>query len=795
MARSLWCVGVVLVVATWPSSRTRGASPEPSAVAITGSGARFAARSGARVLEFEWLGPDALRLRRVAEAASNRASPEGMLLPGRWQGARVTARSDGSIGGGAFVVRVGPRLAEVVVRMGSRSLQLRFAGTPARPALEWRLEAGERLLGLGQHRREQLDRRGATYELWNQFQPGGGTVAIPFLLSSRGYGLLWHNASRTVVDLGNSVPDRGSFRPLGGELDLVLFAGPGPKEVLAQLGRACGRPPMPPLWALGYQQSRYGYASERQAREIVAEFRRRKLPLDTLVLDLDWFGGQEQLGALRFDRRPGRFPTPEKMIAAFQNVGVRTVVINEPYVRPDVAPYRELDRLRYFGRDRGGKTLLLVGPWNLQLALLDFTSPGARRHVWERLVAPLLAAGVAGFWIDLGEPEVHPPEMQHAGGPAAQVHNRYNASWAQAYYEGQRKTHGDRRVYLLARSAAAGMARFGAGVWTGDTAPRFDTLRWHFSEGQQMGLGGPPYWGSDIGGFYKHAPRLDGPLYARWFQLGALSPNFRAHGDHQPREPWGFGPRVLRLARRFLALRYRLLPYLYALARQAHERGLPYLRPVALEFPDEAGAFTFDDAFLLGPSLLAFPVAGADRARRAIRLPSGHWYDYATGARHEGPTLLHERVPLERLPLFVRGGTLLLEGEERHSTGEARWTRLTAHLYPAAAATASYEAELYEDDGTSYAYERGEYAKTPFSVSQAPGELRVTLRPGSGRFPERPLSRRLELVVYGRPRPLAVLRDGGSLPRSAVRRGARGGWAIALGEVGQDAEVLLCFSR
>jgi alpha-glucosidase len=430
------------------------------------------------------------------------------------------------------------------------------------------------------------------------------------------------------------------------------------------------------------------------------------------------------MGDLRFDR--AAWPDPEGMMRDFLKAGIRTVLINEPYIRPGTRWLRELARLGFLAKDAGGRPALFEGPWRVPQYLFDFTHPGARRWWWEKL-RPLFDSGVAGWWCDLGEPQDHPAGLDHHAGPAEQVRNGFTYEWNRAIYEGQRAV-SNLRVYQLSRSGCAGLQKFGAGVWTHDVAGNFKRLAWHFHVGQNVGLSGIPYWGLDVGGFEKHGS-LNPEWYVRSFQFAAFCPNFRGHADHEPREPWAFGDEAERICREFAELRMRLIPYVVSLSWDAHERGLPYLRPVFLELPDDPAAWEMPDQFMFGPSLLVAPVAEGRNARRAVRLPAGRWWDFWTGRPTDGPAALDVVVPLDRVPIYVRDGSILpLVAPMRHAF-EKIWDPVTLRVYGEGSFT------LIEEDGLTYDYERGIVTRTEIVSRRRAGKVEVEISDPRGPYP------------------------------------------------------------
>jgi alpha-glucosidase (family GH31 glycosyl hydrolase) len=402
---------------------------------------------------------------------------------------------------------------------------------------------------------------------------------------------------------------------------------------------------------------------------------------------------------------------------------------------------------------------------------LDFSNPAARAWWWAAH-RELVRLGVAGWWLDGGE---GPPATAklHAG-DGRLLHNLYDRLRHQAFAEGEAADRPGQRVFLLCRSGGAGMQRFGAACWSGDINNDFATLEAQVPLGLNTGLSGVPYWGSDIGGFFHPIPE-GGELYARWFQLGAFTPVFRSHGwVWREHVPWAHGAEVEAICRRYAELRYRLLPYTYTLAWQAHTLGLPLMRPLVLNYPDDPRVWGLGHEFLWGDDLLVAPVTREGATAWPVYLPPGGWYDFWTGARHDGPAGITLAAPLDRLPLLVRAGAILPLGPVVQHTAERPLDEITLLIYPDGAS----RFELYEDDGRTNAYRQGHHALTPFEcVAESAG---VTVRIGepAGDRSVVPAGRRYLIQLRSDP-PAAVILDGhGALPRLAGPSPEDAGWWV-----------------
>jgi alpha-glucosidase len=622
------------------------------------------------------------------------------------------------------------------------------------------LVEGEALYGLGE-KAFGLNLRGRRLEMWNTdpnvYAPGQDPIhlSIPMLVSlreGRAYGLFFDNPGRARFDLGQARPDRLSYEADSGELCVYLFAGPAIADVLERYTRLTGRMPLPPRWMLGYHQSRWSYYPEQQVRDLAAEFRRRHIPCDAIHLDIHYLDGYR---VFTWDR--DRFPDPPRLLADLRQQGFRTITILDPGVKVDPGYAVHDDGLAgdVFCKLPGGRRF--TGPvWPGECFFPDFTAAQVRAW-WGDLYEPLLAAGVAGFWNDMNEPAIFGGEMpapvlhsyEGQGACHSQVHNAYGLQMARASAEGVRRLRPHERVPIISRSGYAGLQRY-ALVWTGDNQSTWAHLRLGVSVCLNLGLSGVAFCGPDTGGF---AGDCDGELLARWTQVSALTPFFRNHSalGTARQEPWVFGEPYESICRRWIELRYELLPYIYTAAWQASQTGLPMMRPLALAFPQDMRTYSLDDQFLLGDALLAAPIGRPGQRSRRVYLPGGDWYDFWTGQRQSGE--VQAEAPLERMPLYVRAGAALPLGPVLQHSGEWPPAALRLHIY-----AGEGQSWLYEDDGHSLAYRSGAFRQTHLKCETGHGVLTVHHRvagafdPGYGRF---------EVTLHGlETRPLHVLVDG-----------------------------------
>jgi alpha-glucosidase len=643
-----------------------------------------------------------------------------------------------------------------------------------RVAVAKRLGFDEHFYGLGE-KAAHLDRRRAEFTMWNSDTPGytEGTdpiyQSIPFYVGLEGgnaYGLFYDNAHRSHFDFGRLSQDCADYIADAGVLDYYFFHGPSLKKILGRYTELTGRMPMPPLWALGHQQSRYSYYPDTMLDEVARQYRARDLPLDVLYLDIHYMDGYRV-----FTWDQSRFPDPAALTARLAQQGVRVVTILDPGVKhqPE-GGYPVFDEglaRDYFLRRQDG-SLYIGEVWPGQAVFVDYTKEDARRWWGDKLTA-LTGPGVAGIWTDMNEPSDFADKTGErqkdivfddlgARSPYGANRNTFALNMTRATYEGLARLQPDRRPFVITRAGYAGIQRY-ATVWTGDNNATFDALALNLPMFASLGLSGEAFVGSDLPGFIG---RGDAELLARSYQVAALVPLCRNHGaiDQYDHEPWRYGPQAEGIVRKFLKLRYRLLPFLYTTLEEAHRTGVPLFRPLLLNFQDDPATLNLDDEFMVGDALLAAPVLRAGERGREVYLPAGRWYDYWTGTAVAGGTTLRTDAPLDHLPLYARGGSVIPSTDAMSHTGEKPWNPLRFAIYPDAAGNAA--GSLYEDDGLSPDYQKGVFRRTALSL--AAGKL--TLAAPAGNFA--PAARRFEFSLHASPNVTSVTLDGRALPETTA---------------------------
>lgn len=615
----------------------------------------------------------------------------------------------------------------------------------------FQLKPDEKLLGGGQ-RVLGMDRRGQRLPLYNRAHYGYTTeskqmyFSLPGVISSRGYLLLFDNAARGHLDLGHTEADVLQFEAVAGRTAYLVVVGEDLPQIVSHYVQATGLPPLAPRWTLGHYASRFGYRNEAEAREVVRRYRAQGIPLDAIVLDLYWFGPdiQGHMGNLDWDRKA--WPEPERMIRDFAADGVRTILITEPFILKSSTRWDEAVAAGALGRNLAGQPKRFDFYFG-NTGIIDVFRPEARRW-FQDLYAGLDRQGVAGWWGDLGEPEVHPKDTIHALGSADELHNAYGHEWARLVWEGQRELHPERRPFIMMRAGAPGSQRYGMVPWTGDVDRSWGGLQSQVELALQMGLFGFGWIHSDLGGF-AGGKRFDRELYLRWLLYGVFQPVHRPHAqEHIAPEPVFHDRDTRRLARDFIRLRYALLPYHYTLAWEHATTGQPLMRPLAFLDPDDPTLLDRHDAYLWGDALLVAPVVQPGIRKARVDLPKGVWFDYWSGKRHVGPAQVSVDTPLHRIPVFARAGAFLpmIEPIERSDAYSTR--ALTLHHWPDATVSES-RGRLYDDDGKTFASHQGSaHEIVEFHSTLAGTGLTLSLNRRGGDYPGRPEQRRITLVLH-----------------------------------------------
>ena len=602
------------------------------------------------------------------------------------------------------------------------------------------LAEDESLYGLGQHQSGLLNQRGTDLLLMQD----NTNISIPFLLSSRGYGLLWNSASLGRYE-NHFQPKLALRAEVADAVDYYFAYGPEFDRIISAYRTLTGPAQMLPLWAYGFWQSRFQYHTQQEMLDVASRYRELKIPLDNLVLDFDWM---VRMGSHQFT---SNFPDPAGMFRLLHDLRVHTMISVWPLFTPPSANFDEMLRNNYFVT--GGRTQ--VPSYYPASRLFDAFNGAARETFWRQMKTSLLDKGVEAWWLDSSEPldfygEEQGPMLEDAHtalGSGTRYANMYPLTETQAVYEGQRAATDERRVFILTRSGFLGQQRYAAASWSGDVAPTFDSMRRQIPAGLNYSLSGLPYWTTDIGGFLGGDP--DDPAYqevfVRWFEYGTFCPIFRTHGARSANELWSYGRRAQTILTEYDELRYRLLPYIYSLAWRTTSEGYTPMRALVMDFPGDRRALDVANEFMFGPAFMVNPVTEAGAATRSVYLPAGaSWYDFWTGAALRGGQPVNASAPLEILPLYVRAGSIIPMGPELQYTSEKPADPIELRIYRGA----DGKFTLYEDDGETYAYEKREYATILFTWEDASQTLSIGARASS--FPGMLKEHTFNVVLVGK---------------------------------------------
>ena len=621
-----------------------------------------------------------------------------------------------------------------------------------------KMPADENYYGLGD-KTGPMNRRNRAFTMWNTDQFGWSESTDPlykaitfFMGLHKGvaWGVFFDNTYRSSFDFGKESPDYFSFGAEGGELDYYFFAGPEPKNVVQQYTALVGRSPLPPLWSLGYQQSRYSYYPEARVREIASTLRAKKIPADVIYLDIDY-----QQGNAPFTINREYFPHFEQMVADLRLQGFRLITITDLHIKKDPGhgyfPYDSGAKNDVFVKNPDGSTFVGV-VWPGQSVFPDFTLTRVRDW-WGTLYKDFVGMGVSGFWNDMNEPALFeradktmPLDIRHRLDDGTTldhraIHNVYGMENVRGTYDGLRKLQPDERPFVLTRAAYSGAQRYAA-TWTGDNSSTWNHLNMSTPMLLSLGLCGYSMSGDDIGGFAGSPPA---DLLTRWFEVGALNPIYRDHTGKGTldQEPWVHGPQHEAIRRRYVELRYQLLPYIYTAIEETSRTGLPAMRPIFLDYPQAEDFYGNNRDFLFGSDLFVAPVTTEMVDAEEVQLPPGDWYDYWTSQKLSGKNKITLHPALDEMPLYVRAGAIIPTQPIVQNTGETPKGPLALRVYPGEDCHGS----LYQDDGHSFAYQRGELLRVSYSCQASVSAITVKSTTDKDSF--QPWWNSAEVTVFG----------------------------------------------
>jgi alpha-D-xyloside xylohydrolase len=598
----------------------------------------------------------------------------------------------------------------------------------------------EGFYGLGQHQAGVWNYHGESVDVSQE----NTNIAVPMLLSSNGYGIFWNNASRTrfnnrfvhVMYISSEVADT---------IDYYFIYGPEFDKIIASYRDLTGAAPLFGRWAYGFWQCKNRYKSQEEILAVAHKYRDLHLPADNIVQDWFWWNRK---GEHIFNKN---YSDPKGMVDQLHKDNFHLMISVWPFFEPGSKEYDDMDRRGFFIE----KSKVAKPPYHAgAMAVYDATNPEARKYYWDLMDKALFKIGIDAWWLDTTEPETEGQEenilLGHklAIGSGDRYANIFPLMTTKAVYEGQRSTSDQKRVFILSRSAFAGAQRNAVTAWSGDVLSDWMTFKRQIPAGLNFSLSGLPYWTTDIGGFISGGDLSDPKfreLFVRWFQFGAFSPIFRVHGTRynpDENELWSYGPENKILVQ-YDNLRYRLLPYIYSLAWKVTSEGYTPMRPLVMDFRNDVTAQNIGDQFMYGPAILVNPVTERGTTARHLYLPQAKWYDFWTGTASEGGKFVDASAPLDRMPIYVRAGSIIPMGPEEEYSNQRPADPIELRVYPGA----DGDFTLYEDEGDTYNYEKGKHATIPIHWNDESRTLSIGERKGS--FPGMLEKRTLRVVFVG----------------------------------------------
>ena len=638
-------------------------------------------------------------------------------------------------------------------------------------SLSFALDENEKLYGGGQ-RVLGMDRRGHSMPLYNKAHYGYTTSSnqmyfgLSAVMSSKNYSVLFDNTASGELDIGKTNRDELLFKAQGGRASYIMVVGENLEDTVRSTVAVTGKQPLPPRWLLGNFASRFGYKSQNEVMDVVDAFNTQDIPVDAVVLDLYWFGKdiKGHMGNLSWDA--ATFPEPEKMISELRAQDVKTVLITEPFILTTSKQWDSAVASNALAQNDDG------APYTFDFyfgntGLVDVFSEAGQNWFWQ-YYEKLAAQGVAGWWGDLGEPEVHPDDIQHMWQSTkvsgAEVHNAYGHQWAKTVYNNLTELQPDTRPFVLMRSGFLGSQRYGMVPWTGDVSRSWGGLKPQVELALQMSVFGMAYTHSDLGGF-AGGETFDPELYTRWLQFGTFSPVFRPHAqDNIAPEPIFHADPVKSIARKFIQLRYDMLPYNYSLAFENALYGTPLMRPLAMAY-GESDWFENADSYLWGDGLLVSPVTSANQAEWPTLLPEGVWFDFFSDTKYQGGQTVNYPLSQDNYPVWVKAGSFMpmTKGLSRTEQFDAR--KIEMHYWHDNSVNSS-SYTYYEDDGKNPAsVKKGLYTKLLLNASVDENAALTLTLDSEGSYIGMPKQRDITYVVHGlSEKPQSVSLDGRSVP-------------------------------
>lgn len=623
------------------------------------------------------------------------------------------------------------------------------------------LSEDEQIMGGGQ-RVLGMDRRGHRMPLYNKAHYGYTTesnqmyYSLPAIMSSKGYVIAFDNSANGFLDIGHTQSNILQFEADAGRTSYIFSAGDDFYQLVENFVSATGKQPLPPRWALGNYASRFGYKTQQQVLDTIDKFVEQDFPVDAVVLDLYWFGPdiKGHMGNLNWDLN--NWPEPDKMIQTLADKGVNTIMITEPFILSTSSQWQSAVENKALAKDFTGEAKTFDFYFG-NTGLVDVFDPKAQDWFWQYYQA-LNEQGVAGWWGDLGEPEVHPADSIHQLGPVYgnikvtgnEIHNAYGHQWAEMVYNKQKEARPNERPFIMMRAGFVGSQRYAMVPWTGDVARSWGGLQPQVELALQMSMFGLAYTHSDLGGF-AGGDIFDAELYTRWLQYGAFQPVYRPHAqDNIAPEPVFHDKKTQDIVRDYVKLRYRLLPYNYSLSMRNSLTGVPMMRPLFMDYPKQSMSRT--DAYLWGDAFLVAPVIEKGKTQKEILFPKGVWFDYWQNTKLTGQQKHLVEAPLETLPVFVKAGAFVPTVADMSNTQSYSSASLRVDYYADLSVPQSMYT-LYEDDGRDpSSIKQQNYQSLIFESSHKEvlsSERLVLNMKVNGQYGNAPKLRKITSVIHG----------------------------------------------
>ena len=731
----------------------------------------------AGVLRLEVDAPDVLHVTySPLDGGHETRLPDHVVVKHDWAGASFEVTSDEKA-----ITLSTPKLKAVVEResgalhyIGSDGRQLTTEGYRSLKPVEVNGEktfhaelffptygSHEGLYGLGQHQAGVWNYRGEPVPL----QQENTEIAVPLLVSTNGYGIFWNNPSRTLVD-NRFVHSLFITAEVADRIDYYFLYGPEADQIIGHYRELTGEVPLFGRWAYGLWQCKNKYQSQAEIEGVAAKYRALHIPVDNIVQDWFWWA---TMGEMTWNPH---YPDSQGMINKLHGEHFHLMVSVWPFFRPGTSVYDQFDKNGWFIEKTKTGGFHPVGQ-----ALYDPTNPDARAQYWKNIDTALFEKGVDAWWLDTDEPETEGREdnilLDHQLhiGSGARYANIYPLFHTEGVSEGQQQASDKKRVFILSRSAYAGVQRLGVTAWSGDVLSDWLSFARQIPAGLNYSISGLPYWTTDIGGFISGG-NLNDPrfreLFVRWFQFGTFSPIFRVHGTRYPdeNELWSYGPEAQKILVDYDNLRYRLLPYIYSEAWQVTSNHGTLMRPLVMDWRNDVAAQNTGDEYLFGPAILVSPVTTQGATSRSVYLPRATWYDFWTGAKVEGGKHIEADAPLTKLPLYVRAGSIIPMGPTMEWSTEKPADPIEVRVYPGADGDFTF----YEDENDNYEYTKGQHATIQLHWDDTAKTLTFGARQGS--FPGMLEKHRFNVVVVGEGRG-AGIGDSTTQANRVVYKGER----------------------